>query len=266
MNQAEKATEELRTIDALASIDSPYHAIDPLCRLIVTMLYIVVTVSYDKYDFNGLFIMLLFPVFAYQMSYIPVSTCFRKLKIVLPLVCAVGIFNPFFDTKPLLYIGSLAVSGGVVSMLTLMLKGIYCLMASFLLVATSGVEQICWALRRLHLPKMLTSMLLLTFRYVSVLLEELSIMTDAYHLRAPRQKGIEFKAWGSFAGQLLLRTMDRASALYESMELRGYNGEFYYTEKRSFSGFSVPFLIITCALILSVRYLHPAALLGALFT
>ena len=34
-----------------------------------------------------------------------------------------------------------------------------------------------------------------------------------------------------FLGQLLLRSMDRAVALYESMELWGFHGEFYYAEK-----------------------------------
>ena len=34
-----------------------------------------------------------------------------------------------------------------------------------------------------------------------------------------------------FLGQLLLRSMDLAVALYESMELWGFHGEFYYAEK-----------------------------------
>lgn len=34
-----------------------------------------------------------------------------------------------------------------------------------------------------------------------------------------------------FLGQLLLRSMDRAVALYESMELWEFHGEFYYAEK-----------------------------------
>lgn len=34
-----------------------------------------------------------------------------------------------------------------------------------------------------------------------------------------------------FLGQLLLRSMDRAVALYESMELWGFHGEVYYAEK-----------------------------------
>ena len=41
----------------------------------------------------------------------------------LPLVCAVGLLNPIFDRQIVTQIGTLAVSGGVVSMLTLVMKG-----------------------------------------------------------------------------------------------------------------------------------------------
>ena len=51
-------------------------------------------------------------------------------------------------------------------------------------------------------------------------------MIQAYSLRAPNQKGIHISAWGSFLGQLLLRSMDRAQELYYSMLLRGFRGEF----------------------------------------
>jgi predicted PurR-regulated permease PerM len=86
------------------------------------------------------------------------------------------------------------------SMLTLMLKGILALTASFLLVATSGIARICAALRRMHVPSVLVTLLLLTYRYITLLSEEVSVMSNAYHLRAPRQKGIEYSAWGSFLG------------------------------------------------------------------
>ena len=56
-------------------------------------------------------------------------------------------------------------------------------------------------------------------------------MMQAYALRAPGQKGVHFKVWGSLAGQLLLRSIDRAAEVYESMALRGYQGEFTYAVK-----------------------------------
>ncbi len=90
-------------------------------------------------------------------------------------------------------------------------------------------------------------------------------MTTAYHLRAPGQKGIHYKAWGSFLGELLIRTMDRATALYESMELRGFNGEFYYVTKDYPVVKSVFYSIIWITLFYIMRNWNIATLLGGLF-
>ena len=230
MEKIDHAASELREMDELAAQSSIIHALHPLPKLIVTITYIVFTVSFGKYDLSGLISMLLYPVFIFELSGIPIKTCFYKLRVVLPLVCAVGLFNPFFDRAPMLYLGTVAISGGVISMLTLMMKGVFCLMASFILIATTSIDAICAALRRLHVPSLLVTLMLLTYRYISVMIDEVSVMTTAYKLRAPEQKGIHYSAWGSFLGQLLLRSMDRAEELYHSMQLRGFNGEFYYAD------------------------------------
>ena len=251
MNKAEQAALELRAMDDLAAQDSALHRLAPLSKLIVTVVYILTVVSFRKYDFTGLLPMVLFPLVGYRVSGIPVSTCFRKLRLVMPLVCAVGLLNPFFDRQILLRLGPLA--------------GVFCLMASFLLAATTPIEEICRAMRQLHMPKMLTSLLLLTFRYISVLLEEVAVMTEAYHLRAPGQKGIHVSAWGSFLGQLLLRSMDRAEALYESMLLRGFHGEFYYGGGKGKTAGSWVFALVCAALMLLARRYNIPGLLGGLF-
>ena len=156
-------------MDDFAAGDSPVHRLCPLSKLLVTIAYIATVVSFDKYALSSMIPMLLFPVVMFQLSGIPVRTCFYKLRVVLPLVMAVGLFNPFFDRAPMLAVGGVAVSGGVISMLTLMLKGVLCLMASFLLMATTGIDALCAALRRLHVPAMLVTLLLLTYRYVGVM-------------------------------------------------------------------------------------------------
>ena len=94
MNKAQQASIELRAMDELAAQDSPMHRLSPLSKLFVTVLYIVVTVSFHKYDISGVFVMVLFPLAGYQVGMIPVHTCFHKLRVVMPLVCAVGLFNP----------------------------------------------------------------------------------------------------------------------------------------------------------------------------
>lgn len=262
MNKMQKAIRELAEMDELAARSSPIHTLHPLAKLIATIAYIVVTLSFDKYDLGGLVPMVLWPILLFQISGIDVKSCFYKLRIVLPLVMAVGLFNPFFDKTVVLKLGNLAVTGGSLSMLTLMLKGLFCLMASFLLMATTPIDKLCAALRQLHVPKMLVTLLLLTYRYVGVMTEELAVMTDAYHLRAPGQKGIHISAWGSFLGQLLLRSMDRAQELYSSMLLRGYHQHFHYVDIKPFRKRDALYMIVCIAVFLLLRTVKVAELLG----
>lgn len=265
MDKLSQAQSELREMDALAAEDSPIHRLHPLCKLLVTVAYIATVVSFPKYDFTGLVVMVLYPVFLFQAALIPVGTCFYKLRVVLPLVCAVGLVNPFLDKMPLLQFGNLTVTGGMVSMVTLMLKGVFSLMASFLLIATTPIDSLCAALRRLHVPSLLTTLLLLTYRYIGVMLEEVAIMTEGYKLRAPGQKGIHISAWGSFLGQLLLRSMDRAQELFDSMQLRGFRGEFFYANVPPCKVSGILYTIACVGMFLLARLIPITSALGNLF-
>ncbi len=265
MNKMEKALRELSQMDSLASGNSPIHRLNPIAKLLTTIIYIILVVSFHKYDLSGIVPMVLWPIALFAVSGIPVRTCFYKLRIVLPLVMAVGLVNPFFDHTPVLRIGSVTVSGGVVSMITLMLKGLFSLMASFLLMATTPIDSLCGALRKLHVPGVIVTLLLLTYRYAGVMTQELSVMTDAYHLRAPGQKGIHFSAWGSFLGQLLLRSMDRAQELYSSMLLRGYREKFFYAKEKPFGLTDAVYLIACVGVFFLLRFFSVAQLLGNLF-
>lgn len=260
----EKALHELHEMDELAAGDSPIHHLSPLAKFLTTIVYIIVTVSFHKYDLSGLAVMVLWPILLFSISGIPVRTCFYKLRIILPLVMAVGLFNPFFDRTVMLTLGTVPVTGGVISMITLMMKGVFCLMASFLLIATTPIDTLCAALRKLHIPSMLVTLLLLTYRYVGVMTEELANMTNAYHLRAPGQKGIHISAWGSFLGQLLLRSMDRAQELYSSMMLRGYHDHFHYAAVPPFRWKDLCYTLGWTAVFILLRYVDVAQWMGNL--
>lgn len=264
MDKLSRAQAEFREMDMLASGTSAVHRLHPLCKLLVTIVYIFVVVSFHKYDLSGLAVMILYPVVLFQAAELPVSLCFYKLRIVLPFVCAVGLVNPFLDHTPMMQIGDLIITGGVLSMLTLMLKGCLALMASFLLIATTPVDVLCGALRKLHVPTVVTTLFLLVYRYIGVMMEEASAMAQAYSLRAPGQKGIHISAWGSFLGQLLLRSMDRAQELYHSMLLRGFRGEFYYSDIPACRLGSVIFTVISIGFFVCVRLVNVAQLLGNL--
>ena len=265
MNKVSDALTEFRQMDELAAQDSPVHRLHPLGKLLVTVLYIFLVVSVPKYDLSRLVIFALYPAVIFTLAGVSLRLCFYKLRIVLPLVCAVGLFNPLLDRASLLYLGGVAVSGGVVSMLTLMLKGIFALTASFALVATTSMDALCAALRKLHVPSLLVTLLLLTYRYVSLLMEQVSVMSEAYALRAPGQRGIHISAWGSFLGQLFLRSMDRAGELYASMLLRGFRGEFTYADDRRWTARDTAFTLICAGALILFRRVDLAAALGGLF-
>lgn len=265
MSKVSNAQAELREMDELSARDSPIHRLHPLAKLLVTLMYLAAVVSFSKYSFSALFVMLLYPVLTFQFSGIPLRLCFRKLRLVLVLVCAVGILNPFFDRTPMLALGGLTVTGGVLSMATLILKGVFALTASFLLIGTTSIDRLCAALRKLRVPGILVTLLLLTYRYVSLMLRQVSVMTDAYALRAPGQRGIHISAWGSFLGQLLLRSIDRGSELYQSMELRGFRGEFHYADGPGYGAKDLCYTLCWAAFFLAARLVNLPRLLGNLF-
>ena len=251
MSKIGSAIQDIHHIDTLAAKDQWVNHLHPLVKLIVTVCYIVAAASFSKYDVIGLAGMVVYPIAGFMLSELSFWDSIKLLRLVLPLVCLLGILNPFFD-KNILLIGGARVSAGILSMVVLMLKGVFSVLASYLLIATTGMEKLCYAFCLLHIPKAIITQFMLTYRYVTVLLEEADHITQAYALRAPKQKGIHFKVWGSLTGQLLLRSMDRANTVYESMLLRGYAGNYQYMrETLSIRGQDVAYgLFWMCVIVL----------------
>lgn len=264
MEKIDRATNEIREMDELSFLESPIHSLHPLAKLLVTVIYIFIVTSFNKYQLMNLFPMILYPILMFEISGISMKTCFYKMRFVLPLVMAVGIFNPFFDKTPYLYLGAIVITSGVISMLCLMLKGLLCVMASFIMIATTSIDSLCLALRLIHVPQILVELILLTYRYISIMVEEVGIMSLAYKLRAPDQKGIKINAWGSFLGQLLLRSMDKASELHMSMQLRGFNGSFYYSKRNSFGIKDLIYVLVCVFVFIVARYINIPVLVGSM--
>ena len=265
MSQIGQAISEIRTLQSAAEEDTWINGLHPLGKLILTIFYVAVTVSFPKYEIPGLLSMAVYPLIVFIVSDLSIKDSFRRLRIVLPLVMLFGVLNPFFDRQILFTVGDLSVSGGVVSMITLMIKGVLTVLAGYLLIATTSIEKICYAFRLLHVPKGFVVVLLLIFRYVTVLLSEARRITQAYQLRAPNQKGIHYKVWGSLLGRMLLRSMDRASDIYDSMLLRGFDGEFRIGKKKALTAADLLWPSVWILLLLLLRCFPVVRWIGTLF-
>ena len=262
MSRINQALRELQSIDELAGGGSPVHRFSPLSKLLVTVGYILTVMSFPKYALSELFLMILYPVCISVLSGIELRRAVKQVRYVLPLVMAVGLFNPLLDRAVVMYLGNIPVSGGFLSLVSLMMKGVFCLLASFFLIATTPADRLFASLRKIHMPAGIVTLLLLTWRYITVLGEEAAVMMTAYHLRSPGQKGLHWRAWGSFIGQLLLRTMDRGSELYESMQLRGYQGDFPAVRQDPFRLKDLLYVLGWVGCFIVLRKYNIAALIG----
>ncbi len=226
MNRVTNALYNLRQMDDLANQKTLMHQVHPLAKIVVTLFFLVTVVSFNKYNIAGLMGLFFFPLVLMALAELPPRVMGRRLLVLEPIVIGIGLFSPFFDSNNIAIFG-ITISAGWVTFFSIFLKGTLTISAGLLLIATTGIDRVVEGLRMLKVPRILVLQILLTYRYILVLIEELSRMTRAYFLRAPRDRGIQSKAWGSFAGQLLLRTYDRAQRIYISMSLRGFRGEYH---------------------------------------
>lgn len=222
MDRLHRAIKNVHRLDDLAARGTALTRLPPLPKLLAVLVYLCVTLSFQKYALTGLLGMALWPILLYEIDDLSIVKTLRQCWAVVALLVLVGIANLFFDRAPVLTLGPVVLSGGAVTLLVLVVKGVLCFLAVYLLIATTGMERVCAALRQLHVPRVLVTTILLTYRYIVLLLQEGNRISTAYALRAPGEKGIHFRAWGSLLGQLLLRSVDRAQLVYESMMLRGY--------------------------------------------
>lgn len=215
----------IRLLDDLARRQNGINQLHPLIKLLTTVLFLTVVVSFGRYEISSLLPLFVYPVVIFALAELPLAEILKRICWVMPLVAGIGIFNPIFDQQTVEILG-FPVSQGWLTFFSITIKCVLTVAAGILLVATTGIDKLGAAMRMLCLPSVFVLQLLLTYRYISVLGEELARMLRAYSLRAPGQKGIQRAVWGSFAGSLLLRSYDRAQRVYSAMCLRGFTGEY----------------------------------------
>ena len=76
MDKTRKALSELREMDELSARSSPIHALSPLAKLLAAVSYIALVMSLDKYALSALAVFVLYPILLFQLSGIPMRTCF----------------------------------------------------------------------------------------------------------------------------------------------------------------------------------------------
>lgn len=262
MNRIEHRWRELRLLDELAAKETIIHKLHPTIKLLTTLIFIATIASFSKYEMAGFFPMVLYPISLISLSNIPVRVLAKRVFITMPFVIFIGIFNPFFDQATLFMIGSVPVSGGIVSFVSILIRFVLSVLAALILIATTGMDAICAALSNLGVPRILVTQISFVHRYLYVLIEEVMKTIRAYSLRAPFSKGVTFKAWGSLIGLLLLRAIDRAQRIYQAMVLRGFDGEVRIIRTWQITKADIAFLLVWISIFAAARFINIPLWLG----
>ena len=265
MNKIEDAIYQVHYIDNNSNNNNILNKIHPLVKLIISVVYILFLTSINKYNLTITLAMSIYLIIVSIIGDLSIKNCIKRLRIVLFLLIIIGIANPILDRQVVTSIGIIPITTGMISALTLILKGIFAIISSYFLIVTTGVENICYALKKLHIPNILITIFMLIYRYIIVLLKEVQKIWTAYSLRAPKQKGIHFKAWGSMIGSLMIRSIDKAEVIYQAMELRGFSPDNFFMKNQKIDRTSIIYFMAGLLLLLIIRFIPIFDLVGNVF-
>jgi cobalt/nickel transport system permease protein len=256
---------EIYALEQLSGGDSAVHRRHPLVKLVSAFVYIVLVVSFGRAEFLRLVPFVFYPVVLMALSDTPWRIVLGRMALALPFVVVAGASNIIFDRATAFTVGGIAVSFGTVSFISILYRTFLCVTAVLLLVAVTPFAQLTDQLRRMHVPDVFVTLFEMIYRYIGVLLDEASAMYTAYMLRSTEHKGLQMAHMGSFVGQLLIRSYDRAERVYAAMKCRGYGGTARRGARKKLQPADYAYLALTCLPFILLRLVDAAAVFERLF-
>jgi cobalt/nickel transport system permease protein len=132
-----------------------------------------------------------------------------------------------------------------------------------LLVLAAGTESfdLFSGLRRFRVPALITTLLMLTQRYIQLLSEELARMTIARKARGFAGGRSLLDRYGlriisNTAGMVLVRSIGRGDRIYEGLKGKGFNGELMPWKKSHTTALDISFvasLLIVASVLLTLQ-------------
>jgi len=215
-------------IDRFSHIESSIKRWDPRIKIVSLSLFIFMTALLKTIPVA--LISLLVAVVIIIISRIPLHFVAKSIKWVIIFLL------PFFIILPFSYPGEAAfrIVGLPFAWEGLRLSTLIFTKATAIVLTTDAIfgssrfDISMIALQRLKCPGIIVQMILFTYRYIFVFIEEVRRMETAMRCRGFVMKTDmnTLRVMGNFVGALLIRSFERTSRVYKAMLSKGYNGEF----------------------------------------
>ena len=217
---------EYPEIDRYASLNSPMHRFDPRAKIIafLFLIFSIVLISELKLAFIGLIGSILFLI----ASKLPFRFVLQHIKWVSLFII------PFIVIMPFTVKGNEIFSFYAITMTHEGLRyGVLVAVRAFSavilvlpMIATTRFETTIKALEKLKVPNLLVQMLMFTYRYIFVFVDEFQRVWTAMESRGfkLRTSLYALRTIGKALGMLFVRSYERADRVYHAMRSRGYTG------------------------------------------
>ena len=265
MSNINKSIMQINALEELAHKDTSIHKLPPLVKLIITLVFIIMVVSFRPTEVSGLIPFTGLVMLCMIIGEIPWKPLAARSLIALPFVFFAGLSNLIISRDIIIHLGTFGITEGMISFTSLLLKTLLTVMAVLVLVSTTAMNDLIYAALSLKVPSIFIIQIMMTFRYISVLVREASLMYHAYLLRAPMEKGIRLKDFGSFLGQLILRSFDRAERIYQAMQCRGFEGNLTFSGKKKLGVKDWLVIVVSLVLMMAMRVFHISEMLGQMW-
>lgn len=216
---------EVGRMDELGRMDSPIHRLDARALVIATMVFVVMVMSYARYEVSALMPLFAYPYLLIAWGRLPAGYLIRKVVLAAPFALCVGVFNPLLDRQVAVVIGGHPVAAGWLSFASILFRFVLTVNAALVLVACTGIHRLCAGLEQLGMPRVLAVQVLFLYRYFFVVGDEAFRMRRSVAIRSAGRQALGVRVYGQLVGHLLVRAMDRAQRIYQAMVARGFEGE-----------------------------------------
>lgn len=216
-------------IDRFAHLETSIHRWDPRIKILSLGIFLFGVAALKSIPL--VLIALITAIIFLKITYIPLHFIISGIKWV------VFFLAPFFVIMPFSYPGEAAFYiwrfpfawEGLRIAALIFIKAIAIVLTTYAIFGSARFDISMIALQRLRCPKIIVQMLLFTYRYIFVFIEEMKRMDTAMRCRGFIMKtNMEtLRVMGNFVGTLLVRSFERTSRVYKAMLSKGYQGEFH---------------------------------------
>ena len=223
-------------IDRYAEMDSSIHRIEPRIKVVSFGILIVSAVFVGTIPAALFFLVVAAALLL--ASRLPMRFICNRMKVICVFVIPILILMPItVPGTPILSLGPLAFTAEGLSFAVLVtIRSVTAILLVITMLGTQRFDTTLKALALLRVPGIIIQMLLFTYRYIYVMIDEFlriwsSMRAKGYTFRFTRH-GLTMI--GNCIGMLLIKSYERAERVYQAMISKGYTGK-----PVSFSSFQI---------------------------